>query len=149
MQIVDLTLSLNFLVIIFSSVLIYKILILPIMISSLCCEGSLMPDILAAITRNLYLLPVKRNGDNIVQGYGQKICLKTAILDFPGLKQTAWKTSSVMTAASCHAYPSCYRGTSWPLGTNLKVLVCNNYLERIAALTRMSIQLIFCPNTSK
>ena len=36
-------------------------------------------------------------GDNIVQWYGQKICLKSAILDFPGRKlpQTAWWTSSV------------------------------------------------------
>ena len=77
-------------------------------------------------------------GDNIVQGYGQKICLESAILDFPGrkLQQTAWKSSSVMTAASCHAYPSGQRGTSWPLGTNLKKLVCNTYLERIAALPR-------------
>ena len=42
-----------------------------------------------------YLIPFKFDtlqdlGDNIVQGYGQKICLESAILDFPGrnLQQT-------------------------------------------------------------
>ena len=31
------------------------------------------------------------SGDNFAQGYGQKICLKSALLDFPGknLQQTA------------------------------------------------------------
>ena len=37
------------------------------------------------------LWPDAKIGDNIVQGYGQKICLKFTILDFPGrnLQQTA------------------------------------------------------------
>ena len=63
-------------------------------------------DILDVGRRQNTLKSLTKNGVNIVQWYGQKICLKSAVLDFPGrnLHQTACKTS--------RAYPSCQRGAS-------------------------------------
>ena len=60
------------------------------------------------------LWPDAKIGDNIVQGYGQKICLKFTILDFPGgiYNKQLDNTSSGMTATSCHGYLSYQRETS-------------------------------------
>ena len=64
----------------------------------------------------------RTNGDNTVQGYGQKICLKSAILDFPGR----------------NLQKECLK--------NIKIIyrIFSSVLYNIS-----SWQLIFCPNTLK